>query len=160
MEQRPKVARDIVVLHNMLRSHQGGRRQTTYSSRRHTITTGGPGGTQTSMKPTERLLQSHGGAGWAGQSLRRLRRRTCCHISVLFRTTQIIQELLFNKVFHISSISPKTFPINNTNPSQTQFPKINFITFRLKPRSSFYKVDIPPQHDLALFSEKLTYKVA
>ena len=26
------------------------------------------------MRPTERLLQSHGGAGWAGgQSLRRLR---------------------------------------------------------------------------------------
>ena len=50
------------------------------------------------MRPTERLLQSRGGAGWAGQSLRRLRGRACCQLSVLFRTTQIIQELLFSKV--------------------------------------------------------------
>ena len=36
------------------------------------------------MRPTERLLQSHGGAGWAGgESLRRLRGRTCCYISEL-----------------------------------------------------------------------------
>ena len=49
MEQREKVVRDIVltcvVLYNMLRSHQGGSRQTTHSSRQHTTTTGRPGGT-------------------------------------------------------------------------------------------------------------------
>ena len=64
MEQTPKVVRDIVltcvVLHNMLRSHQGA------ADRPPTPTTGGPGGTgksrelqkpieggQTSMGPTE-----------------------------------------------------------------------------------------------------------
>ena len=50
MEQRPKVVRDIVltcvVLHNMLRSHQGSR-QTTHSSQQHTSTTGRPEGTGT-----------------------------------------------------------------------------------------------------------------
>ena len=110
---------------------------------------------QTSTRPTERLLLSCGGAGWAGgQSLRRLKGRTCCHLSVLFRTTQIIQELLFSKVspqrnnpnfatmqqFNSNSVSPKTFPSTNTNPSQTQFRnKIYFITYRFKPRSSIYK---------------------
>ena len=76
--------------------------------------------------------------------------RPCCHLSVLFRTTQIIQELLFSKVspqkitptfqkFNSNLVSPKTFPITNTNPSQTQFTKIYFITYRFKPRSSIYK---------------------
>ena len=55
------------------------------------------------MRPTERLLQSRGGVGrrteFKKTEGRSLRGRRCCHISVLFRTTQIIQELLFSKVF-------------------------------------------------------------
>ena len=114
MEQRPKVVRDIVftcvVLHNMLRSHQGEQtghplQLTTYNhnkgtrgNRDITRTSETIEGGQTSTRPTERLLQSCGGTGWAGgQSLRRLRAEDF-FISVLFRTTQIIQELLFSKV--------------------------------------------------------------
>ena len=48
MKQRPKVVRDIVltgvVLHNMLRSHQGSADR---PPTRHTSTTGRPGGTGT-----------------------------------------------------------------------------------------------------------------
>ena len=116
IEQKPKIVRDIVltcvVLHSMLRRHQGAADRPPTLADDIQTTTGGPGGTgtesylqksihggQTSTRPTEKLLQSHGGACWAGgQSLRRMRGETCCHISVLFRTTQIIQELLFSKV--------------------------------------------------------------
>ena len=88
MEQRPNVVRDIVltcvVLHNMLRSHLGGADRPPTQADDIQPPQGDQGGTetsreleggQTSMRPTERLLQSHGGAaGWAvGQSLRRLR---------------------------------------------------------------------------------------
>ena len=87
MEQRPKVVRDIVltcvVLHNMLRSHrQGAERPPTpaddilplQADQGHNLQKPIDGG-QTSARPSERLLQSGGGAGWAGgQSLRKLRR--------------------------------------------------------------------------------------
>ena len=64
--------------------------------------------------------------------------RTCCHISVLFSTTQIIQELCLAKCrlpkvtpsfqqFNSNSISPKIFPVRNTNPSHTQLKKVNYI---------------------------------
>ena len=45
MEQRPKVVTDIVLTCVAIRVAS---RQTTHSSRRHTTTTGGPGGTETS----------------------------------------------------------------------------------------------------------------
>ena len=61
--------------------------------------------------------------------------------------------------FNSNSISPKIFPITNTNPSHTQLKKVNYITYRFKPKSSLNKVAIPPQQDLALFSEKIIYKV-
>ena len=120
MEQRPKVVRDIVltcvVLHNKLRSHQGEQRDpplqlTTYN---HNKGTRGnrdikrtsethrwrPNINETYCKTTS-ITWGH----WLGRRTefkktegRRLRGRRYCHISVLFRTTQIIQELLFSKV--------------------------------------------------------------
>ena len=105
MEQRPKVVRDIVltcvVLHNMLRSHkEGADRPPTPADDIYQPPQGDQGGQrhENLRNPsreakhqrdlTERILQSSGDAGWAGgQSLRRLRGRTCCHLSVLFRTT-------------------------------------------------------------------------
>ena len=62
---------------------------------------------QTSMRTTERLLQSHGGFGWVGgQDLRCVNQHPWGSeagiyqslsglLSVLFRTTQLFQELLF-----------------------------------------------------------------
>ena len=82
MEQRPKVVRDIVltcvVLQNMLRSHQGGADrpntpaddiqppQGNQGEQRHHENLRNPSRDRT-------LLQSCGGAGWAGHSLRRSR---------------------------------------------------------------------------------------
>ena len=86
MEQRPKVVRDIVltcvVLHNMLRSHQGGADR--------------PPTPANNIQPT----QGDQGEQFKKTGGRRLRGRACCHLSVLFRTTQIIQELLISKVLH------------------------------------------------------------
>ena len=90
MEQSPKVVRDIVLtcvlLHNMLRSHQAGADrppapaddiqppQADQGEQGPNENLRNPSrGAQTSMRPAERLLQSRGGTGWAGQSLRRLR---------------------------------------------------------------------------------------
>ena len=117
MEQRPKVVRDIVltcvVLHNMLRSHQGGADRPPTSAdnivapQAHQREQGHHENLRNPLREAkhqqdrlkDRLLQSLGGTGWpGGQSLRRLRGRTCCHLSVLFRTSQITQELLFSKV--------------------------------------------------------------
>ena len=115
MEQRPKVVRDIVltcvVLHNIraadrpptpaddIQPHQGDQ---------------GGQGHQENFRNTSRedkhqrdLLKdyfNHVGC-WLGRRTkfkktegRILRGRRCCHISVLFRTTQTIQEILFSKV--------------------------------------------------------------
>ena len=88
MEQRPKVVRDIVltcvVLHNMLRSHQGAaeRPATPADDIQPPQTDQGEQGHHDNLRNPSReakhqqdlLLQSRGGAGWAGgQSLRRMR---------------------------------------------------------------------------------------
>ena len=88
MEQRPKVVQDIVltcvVLHNMLRSHQGAADRPPTPADDIPPSQGDQGeqGHQENFRnlwmeatrPTERLLQSCGGPGWAGgQSLRRLK---------------------------------------------------------------------------------------
>ena len=130
----------------------------------------GGGGGGAGFAGGQSLRRLRAGGGWLCRRTefkktegRRLRGRTCCHISVLFRTTQIIQELLFSKMsppkisfqeFNSNFISPKIFPITNTNLSNAQLKKVNYITYRFKPRSSLNKVDIPPQHYLTLFSEK------
>ena len=79
MEQRPRVVRDIVftcmVLHNMLRTHQGGEGRAPnpandVASQQNELQESFEGG-QTSTRTTQGLLQSHGGIGCAGgQDLR------------------------------------------------------------------------------------------
>ena len=89
MEQRPEVVRDIVltcvVLHNMLRSHQGADRLPTPADdiQPPQGDQGEQGQNRTFRNPSREakhqrdLLKDYfnqtGGAGWAGQSLRRLR---------------------------------------------------------------------------------------
>ena len=115
IEQRPKVVRDIVVtcvvLHNMLRSHRGKKtghqlQQTTYNYHRMTrgsrdrmrtlkIHRGRPNINKTYWKTTSVAL-----GHWLGRraEFKKTEERSCCHLSVLFRITQIIQELLLRKV--------------------------------------------------------------
>ena len=54
------------------------------------------------------------------------------------------------QLFNSNSVSPKIFPITNTNPSHTQLKKVNYITYRFKPMSSLNKVDIQPQQGFIL----------
>ena len=120
MEQRPKVVRDnvltCVALHNMLRSHRGEQtghqlQLTTYNHHRRIrgnrdikqiseTHRGRPNINETYRKTTSIMW-----GRWLGRRTefkktegRRLRGSRSCHISVIFRTTQIIQELLFSKV--------------------------------------------------------------
>ena len=112
MEQRPKVVRDIVltcvVLHNMLRSHQGGADrsptpaddiQPPQGEQRHQGNFGNPSREAKHQRDLLKDYFNHVGR-WLGRrtEFKKTEGRTCCHVSVLFRTTQIIQELLFSKV--------------------------------------------------------------
>ena len=45
--------------------------------------------------------------------------------------------------FNATSISPKIFPITNTNPTQTQFTKLNIISYRFNPGLQFIKFTAP-----------------
>ena len=164
MVQRPKVVRDIVltcvVLHNMLR------KQGDQGEQRHQENFRNPSREAKHQRDLLKDNFNHVGA-LAGQEEfkktegRKLSGRRCCHISVLFRTTQIIQQLLLSKVLLPPKITPNfqqfnsnsisIFPITNTNPSHIQLKKAK-LYHRFKPMSSLNKVDIPPQHDLALYS--------
>ena len=120
MEQRPKVVRDIVitcvVLHNMLRSHQGRADrpptpaddiqppQGDQGEQRHQENFRNPLREAKHQRDLLKDYFNHVGR-WLGRRTefkktegRRLRGRTSCHMSVLFRATQTIQELLFSKV--------------------------------------------------------------
>ena len=115
MEQRPKVVRDIVltcvVLHNMLRSHHGvADKQPTpaddkqppqadQGKQRHHENFRNPLREAKHQRNLQKDYFNHMGAlagSWT--EIKKTEGRTCCHLSVLFRTTQIIQVLLFSKV--------------------------------------------------------------
>ena len=115
MQQRPKVVRDIVltcvVLHNMLRRQQTDHphQLTTYNHHRQIrgnrdiivpseTHRGRPNLNETYWKTTSITRRRWLGRTEFKKTEGRTEGRTCCHISVLFRTTQIIQELLFSKV--------------------------------------------------------------
>ena len=107
--------RDIVltcvVLHSMFRSHQGAadRPPTPADDIQPPQGDQGEQGHQENFKNPSReakhqrdLLKDYFNnvGGWLGSrtEFKKTEGRICCHISVLFRTTQIIQELLFRKV--------------------------------------------------------------
>ena len=110
-EQRPEVVRDIVltcvVLHNMLRSHQDGadRPPTPADIQPQQADQGAHGPNENFRNPSSEakhqrdLLKDffNNALGLPGkrEGITKTGKSTSCHLSGLFRTTQIFQELLF-----------------------------------------------------------------
>ena len=161
MEQRPMVVWDIVVtcvvLYNMLRTYKGRADHQTHLSKWCSGCTKWTGGVcarcqllasfeegQISVRPTERLLHSAWYNGWTdGQNLRWELPwdRRSWHLSVLFRTVQLFQEVLFELLLLLTNSPPpptpkksNTFPkspihfqqVSKLFPTKSQFPQRKF----------------------------------
>ena len=136
MEQRPEVVRlcvlTFVVLHNMLRRHQGGAdRPTTPADDlqppQADQAANGPNGNfqnpSREAKHQQDLLKDYfnnlGALDGQGKRFKKTEKTTSCHLSVLFRTTQLSQELLF--YWSCKNIKPISKPLSSK--SQHSFTK-------------------------------------